>query len=77
MTETLVVQDQPGLKHRWTKPAKQFGCDVSFCERCGLERIRRHDGWFHWTEWKKPDGTFIRREDGRTPSCLVPNGAKE
>jgi hypothetical protein len=56
------------MRHKWTEHGSSYGYSSrATCERCGIERMKRHAGGYHWTEWKRPDGTYI--DTDKTPAC--------
>lgn len=55
-------------RHSWSKPARFLHKSERVCQRCGLVKVTRHEGFEHWVEWWR-DGERLHSE--RTPPCTV------
>lgn len=55
------------MKHKWKPIIVDYGHSTSECAHCGLRKIERHGGGFHWKEWMK-NGKYI--ESDKTPKCI-------
>lgn len=53
-------------RHKYPADALLYGHRSATCERCGIERVRRHAGFVHWTEWWR-DGKYV--SSGLAPDC--------
>lgn len=56
------------MRHKWTPVVKDYGHETSVCKNCGLRRIQRMHGGFHWTEWQLGKD-FLNVT--KTPPCVV------
>lgn len=69
---------QPGSlstapRHSWGEVAKSYGYARRRCSKCGIDKMMRHAGGTHWTEWWRA-GQFVK--DGPTPPCQEEANAK-
>lgn len=64
---TVEVAEPPKPKrHKWGETVKNYGYARRRCQCCGIDKMMRHSGGHHWTEWWR-DGKFVSEQ---MPQCF-------
>ena len=56
------------MKHRWSSASRPNEREtVRHCIQCGLVKVSRHEGGFHWNEYRNSEDRLL--EGARMPPC--------